>query len=105
MISALPSAEFDIGTEFNYETMDGRKMMVGRKAAFADIHTQRPILTFPTLQTKFTIEGDKLVQMERRIKPEDKDSKIVRYVAADNKLHIDMESDNVRATRIYERST
>lgn len=40
------------------------------------------------LQSIFTLEGDKLIQVEKAIKPEDKDSRFERYVDENGQLII-----------------
>jgi len=72
--------EFDLGVEFDEETADGRKM-----------------------KSTFTLEGDKLVQVQNPVSAGDKASHFVRYVEGDN-LIMEMESEGVKAKRIYTRA-
>uniref|UniRef100_A0A914EF49 Cytosolic fatty-acid binding proteins domain-containing protein n=1 Tax=Acrobeloides nanus TaxID=290746 RepID=A0A914EF49_9BILA len=72
--------EFDIGQEFEHETIDGRKM-----------------------KSTFSIDNNKLVQLEKHTKSDDKDSRLERYVD-DDKLIIDLECDGIKAKRVYTRA-
>uniref|UniRef100_A0A915DV86 Cytosolic fatty-acid binding proteins domain-containing protein n=1 Tax=Ditylenchus dipsaci TaxID=166011 RepID=A0A915DV86_9BILA len=72
--------EFDIDKEFDEETIDGRKM-----------------------KTTFKLDAGKLIQEQKKIDPNDKDSTITRYVEGD-KLIIEMESEGVKAKRIYSKT-
>uniref|UniRef100_A0A914DX41 Cytosolic fatty-acid binding proteins domain-containing protein n=1 Tax=Acrobeloides nanus TaxID=290746 RepID=A0A914DX41_9BILA len=72
--------EFDLGVEFEEETADGRKM-----------------------KSTFTLEGDKLIQVQTPVNAGDKASHFVRYVEGD-KLIMEMESEGVKAKRIYTRA-
>ncbi|VDK21204.1 unnamed protein product [Anisakis simplex] len=49
--------EFELGKEFEETTGDGRKLM-----------------------SVFTMEGDKLIQEQKKIKPDDKDSHFERFI-------------------------
>uniref|UniRef100_A0A9J2Q872 Lipocalin/cytosolic fatty-acid binding domain-containing protein n=1 Tax=Ascaris lumbricoides TaxID=6252 RepID=A0A9J2Q872_ASCLU len=57
--------EFELDKEFEETTGDGRKLM-----------------------SKFTIEGDKLIQEQKAIKPGDKDSRFERYIDENGHLII-----------------
>ncbi|CAD5229773.1 unnamed protein product [Bursaphelenchus xylophilus] len=72
--------EFDLGKEFEETTADGR-----------------------VLKSTFTFEDGKLIQVQKKIKDGDKDSRFVRYIEGD-KLIMEMESEGVKAKRVYERA-
>lgn len=55
------------------------------------------------MQSTFTLQGDKLIQEQKKIKSSDKDSHFERYIQ-DGKLIIDMESEGVKAKRVYQRA-
>ena len=75
------SIEFDLGKEFEETTADGRKM-----------------------KSTFHVEGDKLIQDQKKIDPKDKNSKFERYLE-DGKLVITMETETgVKSKRVYERA-
>ncbi|VDD92708.1 unnamed protein product [Enterobius vermicularis] len=73
--------EFTIGEEFDETTGDGR-----------------------VLKSVFTIEGDKLIQIEKPIKKEDKESRFERYVDENGHLIIICESGGVRCRRVYKKA-
>uniref|UniRef100_A0A915DPE0 Lipocalin/cytosolic fatty-acid binding domain-containing protein n=1 Tax=Ditylenchus dipsaci TaxID=166011 RepID=A0A915DPE0_9BILA len=72
--------EFDIGKEFEEETIEGREM-----------------------KTTFKLDAGKLIQEQKKIDSTDKDSTITRYVEGD-KLIIEMESNGVKAKRVYTKA-
>ena len=69
--------DFDLNKEFEETTADGR-----------------------TLKSTFTFENGKLVQQQKKINPKDKDSVIERYIE-NGKLVITMDSEGVKAKRVY----
>uniref|UniRef100_A0A0N5AEH2 FABP domain-containing protein n=1 Tax=Syphacia muris TaxID=451379 RepID=A0A0N5AEH2_9BILA len=73
--------EFTLDEEFDETTGDGR-----------------------TLKSKFTVEGDKLIQIEKPIKKDDKESRFERYVDENGHLIIICESGSVRCKRVYKRA-
>jgi hypothetical protein len=74
------SIEFDLGKEFEETTGDGRKCL-----------------------TTFTLEGNKLHQVQKAADKGGKDSTFDRYIE-NGKLIIDMECDGVKARRTYTRA-
>jgi len=74
------TTEFDLGKEFEETTADGR-----------------------TMKSTFTLENGKLMQKQLPIKAEDKASNFERYVEG-SKLIMVMESEGVKAKRVYERA-
>ncbi|CAD6190982.1 unnamed protein product [Caenorhabditis auriculariae] len=71
--------EFTLNKEFDETTPDGR-----------------------TLRSILELKDGKLIHTQKKIKPEDKDSLITRWIEGD-KLHVTLQSGNVVSHRAYER--
>uniref|UniRef100_A0A1I7YPJ2 FABP domain-containing protein n=1 Tax=Steinernema glaseri TaxID=37863 RepID=A0A1I7YPJ2_9BILA len=119
-------AEFVLGQEFDEITSDGRQMkpVLGFKVD-GDKWTMTSTSTFKVIVTEFvlgqafdettadgrqmkstfTFENGKLIQIQKKVKSSDRDSRIERFIDADGKLVILMESDGVVAKRVYEKAS
>ncbi|KHN75186.1 Fatty acid-binding -like protein 5 [Toxocara canis] len=73
--------EFELGKEFEETTGDGRKLM-----------------------SLMTMEGDKLIQVQKAIKPGDKDSRFERYIDENGHLIIICECEGVVSKRTYKKA-
>jgi len=73
--------EFTIGQEFKTKTIDGREVI-----------------------SIFTIDGEKLVQKETAVDPNQKNSQLIRFVNANGDLVAEISSDGVQATRTYAKA-
>jgi len=73
--------QFDLDVEFEEETIDNRKM-----------------------KSLFSMDGEKLLQHQRKIKPDDKDSYFERYINDDGTiLTVVSQSGNVRCVRKFRK--
>lgn len=81
-ISALKSyvIDFELGKEFIARTPDGRKV-----------------------KCVFYLDGDKLIQVEKKLERKGKDARIVRYLKGNNKLVVEIECEGIHAKLFYVR--